>query len=34
MVKTDYLYAANWSLWTDVKIILRTVAHVLVARGV
>jgi len=33
MVKTDYLYAANWSLWTDVKIILRTVAHVLGRRG-
>ncbi len=28
MVKTDYLYAANWSLWTDVKILLRTFAHV------
>jgi lipopolysaccharide/colanic/teichoic acid biosynthesis glycosyltransferase len=33
MVKTDYLYAANWSLWTDVKIILRTVGHVLGRRG-
>jgi lipopolysaccharide/colanic/teichoic acid biosynthesis glycosyltransferase len=34
MVKVDYLYAANWSLWDDVKILLRTVAHVLGRRGV
>ncbi len=34
MVKTDYLYAANWSLWTDVKIMLRTVAHAFARRGV
>jgi lipopolysaccharide/colanic/teichoic acid biosynthesis glycosyltransferase len=33
MVKTDYLYAANWSLWTDVKILMRTFAHVLAQRG-
>ena len=25
----DYLYVANWSLWLDVKILLRTVRHVL-----
>ena len=25
MVKLDYLYAANWSLWTDVKLLIRTV---------
>jgi exopolysaccharide biosynthesis polyprenyl glycosylphosphotransferase len=25
MVKLDYLYVANWSLWGDVKILLRTV---------
>jgi exopolysaccharide biosynthesis polyprenyl glycosylphosphotransferase len=29
MVKIDYLYIANWSLWRDVKLLLRTVAHVL-----
>ena len=29
----DYLYVANWSLWGDVKIILRTVPHVLGRRG-
>jgi exopolysaccharide biosynthesis polyprenyl glycosylphosphotransferase len=34
MVKTDYLYAANWSLWTDVKIVLRTFGHMLRTRGV
>jgi lipopolysaccharide/colanic/teichoic acid biosynthesis glycosyltransferase len=28
MVGLDYLYAANWSLWRDVKILLRTVHHV------
>jgi exopolysaccharide biosynthesis polyprenyl glycosylphosphotransferase len=29
----DYLYVANWSLWNDVKILLRTVPHVLARRG-
>jgi lipopolysaccharide/colanic/teichoic acid biosynthesis glycosyltransferase len=33
MVKIDYLYAANWSLWTDVKILLRTLGHVVGRRG-
>ena len=33
MVKLDYLYAANWSLWTDVKTLLRTIPHVLARRG-
>jgi len=33
MVTIDYLYVANWSLWTDVKILLRTVGHVLRRRG-
>jgi exopolysaccharide biosynthesis polyprenyl glycosylphosphotransferase len=33
MIGIDYLYAANWSLWTDAKIILRTIPHVLAARG-
>jgi exopolysaccharide biosynthesis polyprenyl glycosylphosphotransferase len=33
MVKLDYLYAANWSLWSDVKILLRTLAFVLGRRG-
>jgi exopolysaccharide biosynthesis polyprenyl glycosylphosphotransferase len=28
MVGIDYLYVANWSLWMDIKILLRTVRHV------
>jgi lipopolysaccharide/colanic/teichoic acid biosynthesis glycosyltransferase len=33
MVKIDYLYGANWSLWLDVKILLRTIPHVVGRRG-
>jgi lipopolysaccharide/colanic/teichoic acid biosynthesis glycosyltransferase len=33
MVKVDYLYVANWSLWIDIKILLRTIPHVLAGRG-
>jgi exopolysaccharide biosynthesis polyprenyl glycosylphosphotransferase len=33
MVKLDYLYGATWSLWLDVKILLRTVAYVLGRRS-
>jgi exopolysaccharide biosynthesis polyprenyl glycosylphosphotransferase len=33
MVKIDYLYGANWSVWLDLKILLRTVPHVLARRG-
>jgi lipopolysaccharide/colanic/teichoic acid biosynthesis glycosyltransferase len=33
MVALDYLYVANWSLWTDIKILLRTVPHVVGRRG-
>ena len=29
MVGIDYLYVASWSLWQDVKILLRTVRHVM-----
>ncbi len=29
MVKIDYLYIGNWSLWTDIRILVRTVLHVL-----
>jgi exopolysaccharide biosynthesis polyprenyl glycosylphosphotransferase len=29
----DYLYVANWSLWGDIKILLRTVPHVVGRRG-
>lgn len=33
MVKLDYLYVTGWSLWSDVKILLRTVPFVLARRG-
>jgi exopolysaccharide biosynthesis polyprenyl glycosylphosphotransferase len=33
MVTIDYLYLAGWSLWLDVKILLRTVSHVLGRKG-
>ncbi len=33
MVAIDYLYVADWSLWKDVKILLRTVPHVIGRRG-
>jgi lipopolysaccharide/colanic/teichoic acid biosynthesis glycosyltransferase len=34
MTGIDYLYVANWTLWTDCKILLRTVVYVLSRRGV
>ena len=34
MVKIDYVYGANWSIWLDVKILLRTVPYVLRRRGI
>jgi exopolysaccharide biosynthesis polyprenyl glycosylphosphotransferase len=33
MVALDYLYVANWSLWSDMKILLRTVSYVIRCRG-
>jgi exopolysaccharide biosynthesis polyprenyl glycosylphosphotransferase len=33
MVKIDYFYGANWSLWLDAKILLRTVPFALSRRG-
>ncbi|MGO9957203.1 MAG: sugar transferase [Solirubrobacteraceae bacterium] len=33
MVKLDYLYVTNWSLWEDVRLILRTLPTVLGGRG-
>jgi exopolysaccharide biosynthesis polyprenyl glycosylphosphotransferase len=33
MVTIDYLYVANWSLWNDVKLLMRTVPYVLARRG-
>lgn len=33
MLAIDYLYVVNWSLWADLKYLLRTVPYVLRARG-
>jgi exopolysaccharide biosynthesis polyprenyl glycosylphosphotransferase len=33
MLKIDYLYGAHWSLWLDVKILVRTVPFALARRG-
>jgi len=33
MIKLDYLYVATWSLWLDVKILLRTISYVFARRG-
>ncbi|HZV74515.1 MAG TPA: exopolysaccharide biosynthesis polyprenyl glycosylphosphotransferase [Conexibacter sp.] len=34
MVKLDYVYVTNWSLWTDVRLLLRTIPVVVARRGV
>jgi lipopolysaccharide/colanic/teichoic acid biosynthesis glycosyltransferase len=33
MATIDYLYVSNWSLWSDVKILLRTIPFVVGRRG-
>jgi exopolysaccharide biosynthesis polyprenyl glycosylphosphotransferase len=33
MVMLDYLYVANWSLWGDIRLILKTIPVVLARRG-
>jgi lipopolysaccharide/colanic/teichoic acid biosynthesis glycosyltransferase len=33
MVKLDQQYLANWSLWGDLELLLRTLGHVLHRRG-
>lgn len=33
MVKLDYLYVTNWSLWGDIRLLLRTLPAVLNQRG-
>jgi exopolysaccharide biosynthesis polyprenyl glycosylphosphotransferase len=33
MVKLDYLYVTNWSLWSDIRLILRTLPAVVARRG-
>ena len=34
MVKLDYIYIANWSIWMDIRLVLRTLPAVLRQRGV
>jgi exopolysaccharide biosynthesis polyprenyl glycosylphosphotransferase len=34
MATIDYLYTVNWSLWADIKVILRTAVYILGGRGV
>jgi exopolysaccharide biosynthesis polyprenyl glycosylphosphotransferase len=34
MVKLDYLYVTNWSLWSDLRLVMRTLPAVLSQRGV
>lgn len=33
MVKLDYLYVMNWSLWEDIRLMLKTLPAVLAGRG-
>ncbi len=33
MVKLDYLYVTNWSLWSDVRLVLHTLPAVIYRRG-
>jgi exopolysaccharide biosynthesis polyprenyl glycosylphosphotransferase len=34
MVRLDYLYVANWSLWNDLRLLLRTIPHVFSGKGI
>jgi lipopolysaccharide/colanic/teichoic acid biosynthesis glycosyltransferase len=34
MLKLDYLYVTNWSLWQDVRLLVQTLPAVLTHRGV
>jgi exopolysaccharide biosynthesis polyprenyl glycosylphosphotransferase len=34
MVKLDYLYVTNWSLWQDVRLLIQTLPAVVAGRGV
>jgi lipopolysaccharide/colanic/teichoic acid biosynthesis glycosyltransferase len=33
MVRIDYLYVTGWTLWSDLKVVLRTIPYVLSRRG-
>jgi lipopolysaccharide/colanic/teichoic acid biosynthesis glycosyltransferase len=32
MLKIDYIYGPNWSLWLDLRILLRTIPYMLSRR--
>jgi lipopolysaccharide/colanic/teichoic acid biosynthesis glycosyltransferase len=34
MARLDYLYLSNWSLWSDIRLLLRTVPFVVGGRGI
>lgn len=34
MVKLDYLYVTNWSLWLDLRLMMQTLPAVFGRRGV
>ena len=34
MLKLDYIYVTNWSVWGDIRLLIRTVGVVLARRGV
>jgi lipopolysaccharide/colanic/teichoic acid biosynthesis glycosyltransferase len=34
MVRLDNDYLSNWSLWSDIKLLARTILHVVGRRGV
>lgn len=34
MIKLDYIYVANWSLWMDIRLLMRTLPAVVRQRGV
>jgi lipopolysaccharide/colanic/teichoic acid biosynthesis glycosyltransferase len=33
MISLDYVYVTSWSLWLDIKLLVRTFPHVLLRRG-
>jgi lipopolysaccharide/colanic/teichoic acid biosynthesis glycosyltransferase len=33
MIKLDYLYVAEWSLWNDIKLLIRTAPVVVLGGG-
>jgi exopolysaccharide biosynthesis polyprenyl glycosylphosphotransferase len=33
MIKLDYVYVTNWSLWLDIKLLVKTIPAVLLRRG-